>query len=46
MLRTEEPTLSAWTMARMAVPLLELYSSRPDADALFRESMEGLLFRS
>jgi hypothetical protein len=32
-------------LARTAVPLLELYAMHPKGDALFKESLRGLLLR-
>jgi AcrR family transcriptional regulator len=45
LLRTGDAALSARALARAAIPLLELYAGRADAEALFMESMEGLLLR-
>ena len=36
---------SARLIARSAVPLLEVYREHPDVDALFRQSMRGLLLK-
>lgn len=45
LLRTGDPVLAARVLARTAVPLLELYATHPKGDALFKESLRGLLLR-
>jgi AcrR family transcriptional regulator len=45
LLRTGDAILAGRTMARVAVPLLELFADRPDAEQLFKESLEGLMLR-
>ncbi len=44
-LRTPSPELAGRTLARVAIPLLELYAPQPDGDALFVQAMQGLLVR-
>jgi AcrR family transcriptional regulator len=43
LLRAGDPALSARVLARVAVPLLELLSQRPGGEALFVQSIRGLL---
>lgn len=45
-LRTGNTALAARVLAKVAIPLLELYGRQPAADALFVESIEGLLLRA
>jgi AcrR family transcriptional regulator len=45
LLRLGDAALAAHTLARVAVPLLELYRDHPDTDRLFVESLRGLLLR-
>jgi AcrR family transcriptional regulator len=42
-LRTQQAELSARALATLAVPLLELYAGHPRFEALFVESLRGLL---
>jgi AcrR family transcriptional regulator len=42
-LRVHEPELAVLVIAHVAVPLLELYASRPDGERLFGDSLRGLL---
>lgn len=44
-LRAGSPELAARTLARVAVPLLELYAPVPEGEALFIEAMSGLLLK-
>lgn len=44
-LRAPTPELAARTLARVAVPLLELYAPQPGGDALFVEAVRGLLLK-
>lgn len=43
LLRTGSALVSARTLARTAVPLLELYDGLPDGERVFEEAMLGLL---
>jgi len=45
LLRFEDPTLGAHVLARTAVPLLELFAGRKDAEQLFVSALGGLLLR-
>jgi AcrR family transcriptional regulator len=45
LLRCSDGRLGALLMARLAVPLLELCSQHPRGDALFVESLDGLLLQ-
>jgi AcrR family transcriptional regulator len=42
-LRVREPELAVLVVARVAVPLLELYAGRADGERLFSDSLRGLL---
>lgn len=42
-LRARDPALAVLVIARLAVPLLELYASHPERDQLFGDSLRGLL---
>lgn len=45
LLRSDDPALSARALARIAVPTLETFSTRPDREELFRSSLRGMLLR-
>ena len=45
LLRSGDPVLSARVLSRLAIPMLEILSGKPGGEALFVDSMRGLLLR-
>jgi AcrR family transcriptional regulator len=43
LLRAGDPALAGHVLRQVAVPLLELYDGQPECEALFRDSVRGLL---
>jgi hypothetical protein len=45
LLRFDEPVLAARALSMTAVPLLELFTGRPDQEQLFLDALGGLLLK-